>query len=81
MDLMLDPDFRPCRNERCKLERLHAEHEDTVGKRGSQLRFCPLCKSSLCKLPRKRARCSNPVCNWRGTTTSKPEKQEHQINA
>jgi hypothetical protein len=67
-DLMSDPNFRACRDERCKVERVHAEHASTAGKRGAQFRCCPLCRSPLMKLPHKRAACSNDSCNWRGST-------------
>lgn len=61
-DPLLDPDFKPCRDERCAELTLHAEHNVPVG-RGRQPRLCPICNSKIIRVPRKWASCSN--CSWR----------------
>lgn len=61
-DLLLDAQFTPCRDDRCKHEPLHAAHAVPM-QRGRQTRRCPLCNAKIVRVPRKRASCSK--CSWR----------------
>lgn len=81
-DLLLDPNFRPCRSEKCGRtyvdedgviqpdESLHAEHEidegAAVAQPGRRVRRCPKCKGRILRRPNKRAKCRR--CAWRGAS-------------
>jgi len=61
-DPLLNEQFVPCRDDRCKHEPLHAVHVVLV-QRGRQTRRCPVCNAKITRVPRKRAYCSK--CSWR----------------
>ena len=47
-DLLADPTFVPCRDERCPYPWLHREHEVTNGVRGPRrLDSCPRCQTAV----------------------------------
>lgn len=64
-DPLLDPDFVPCRDERCKIAYLHRDHTMTLTK-SRLLTCCPLCGGALIRLPRRHARCA--ACPWKVIT-------------
>jgi hypothetical protein len=71
-DLLLDEKFVPCRDDRCPIDELHAEHSVPM-RRGRQIRRCPICNSTIIRIPRKWACCSK--CSWR--LTNKPNEDRH----
>lgn len=62
IDPFRDPTFRPCRDERCAIDRLHGEHPRG---RGRKYKECPLCKGSLVREGNKHAHCADRLCGWR----------------
>jgi hypothetical protein len=73
--LIDDPAFVPCRDERCDVPELHAEHAVCV-KRGRQIHFCPVCGSPIVRVPRKWTHCSK--CSWRIIKPKETERARNQ---
>jgi hypothetical protein len=67
-DLLADPAFTPCREERCQTLGLHPAHVVPVG-RGRQPRRCPVCNGAIVREPRKYARCTR--CAWNLTVPTR----------
>lgn len=76
MDLLSNPNFKPCRRERCKVLGVHAEH--TARKRKQEA--CPLCQGPLTATINRRGErqhCVDPDCGWGMTAKEQSEATKH----
>lgn len=61
---LTDPNFVPCRDERCRNPGVHREHRIKRG-RGKPSKHCPGCGALIVRKPGERAYCAR-ACGWRG---------------
>jgi hypothetical protein len=65
-DDVCEEGYCPCRSERCDIEEVHPAHDqDFITQLNENfLTACPMCSSTVIRLPGRRAMCSE--CTWRG---------------
>lgn len=75
--LAADDDFRPCRDDKCPIERVHREHPMPPDNRKKVITTCPDCDAALIALRGKRGICSR--CSWRGSIILERDELEDAI--
>lgn len=72
-----DADFVPCRDDKCKIDRLHPAHPLPPDNRREVITLCPECEQPIIQLQHKRGMCSR--CPWRGPTAIDRPTEEESI--
>ena len=69
-EMELDPDFEPCRDERCERVEIHRAHRFAPSRANRDRTECPRCAGEVLYTHSdggRRAHCSS--CSWRGHFT------------